>query len=1688
MKKENQIPLSGRVWVIDKKQFIVRDFLSLKGVEITPALIEEGKKLLSDEKVDKIFNNILKRRYRERQKKIVDDYTKEILSSKKVDLSILMQHKDMFGKNAAKIERYTNYLLSFKYLKKKPKMAKYYTSKLKDILKEYPKRLQDDFWNAISHYDLNIDKTKKKVVKKVYKSAKRELPFYDYKSFVNGVQKQYQENLKTINRRFLKTGSFANRTFFDKEKMAYTFSFKPQDIKGNLKQAFDFANPFSSKSLLTYLFDLGVQGLIKEGFYQPVQDKIETLVQNTKAKAYQSNNKFYYGLAKATEGIKHSIDVIIDSGVELVAIQADPRAIILGGVLSKASKAVLFKKFIKSSKAGLEGFGKGTKVYAIDLKSAGIPVEKFLASKGGQRLLSLVKASGKDVKTYVRIMEETGKAYLPESSILKGYKVRTAGIRGLINKTLGTEKFIQGNFISKQPMKLWDLKITFPKEAGLDYSGFLKTVSPLKGLGNKGVKMLAKPAFRIGQKVWIANPRTGMILKKNVEIEKIYNKGGKLGIFFKDYTGGVREEWVFTSKEYERKFISKPTEAPRKTTIEKSVTVNSMNTNDILIDPERFQYKTSDIGAGGVSPLLKNVTTYDPQKAGVIAVWKTGDKTYVVNGHHRLELAKRTGVKTINVLNIQAETEKEARSIGAMLNIAEGRGTDIDASKFFRDTGITKEDLMQEGISLKENVVNDGLALANLDEKLFMEVIKGTFSKDKAIIIGRELPKIEDQQSILKSIEKEKDLTAAKLQALIDLVKSAGHRIEAEQTLFGETLKVINNAIEKAEIISYIRTKLSYEKNLFKPLSKVKRVTEIEKAENVINIERNKEISDEAEKMIFIFDKSITDASPTAKMLNFYADKLAEGGKSGTIKKEAYEKIKEALRKTITERKAQGITGNLPAGTHPGRLDLSALDEFVNISGKVGESVYDFMVAFGKAKRELPELYTALMESFGLRNARVDLAVNTINKITKGEKILGVINSEMSKIYEDKTRANELTGKDKEIYDNLAEINDWIEKKSIETGIFQRPFYERMILENKEKIEKLKAIHPNSKKIKELETENVRLSNIRYLPHNIIVKKTIEAKIKKLGRPERIAFLENLSRISAKFKKRSSKLLLQDYIDSGLITDDDIHFTALTAENLASFFYRASINNIYITADEMGLVMPESQDLLETGWQKTSELGIIAPEMKNKVLHPLLAASLQEMKSMKQQSTSKIIRTAQRVLGIVKIAQFFKPVIIWHYDILEKYFRGIYSLNPVTEAKCWIKSIKSVLSHDQLNNQLLKGNVFGVPREVSAIQEKNQLRILNRRFLSNVPAVVKKLEKITGETWDKVTVLKLLQAPIRAIANITWLGDRICRTQGYLILRRMKYPHKEAMKVARKAYGDYSVLSKKYKDAASLIFFVYSFRLLLPIEMAKTFVEPIAETIRAIKTKEKIPKHKRERWSKAIIATILIPFLYDLYMKSQGWKKTEKHLGPIAWKWKKTLTVNGKKREIIHAVNNIINMPIKYWSRASYYNPTEKTQRGIQVARNLMHWEIHPLYRTIGDILKNRQSFGGGLQVYDPNEKDIMQIGRIGVYLFSQTFKFWGAVLGEQTLTHKQKTEQDKYLKKGITKLDKILMSGGYQYIRLDKKTRKRLQLAMLDYEKSRRKANVRKKYDGEQKRKKLRKIIEWKKRMKKFIEEKYKE
>lgn len=295
----------------------------------------------------------------------------------------------------------------------------------------------------------------------------------------------------------------------------------------------------------------------------------------------------------------------------------------------------------------------------------------------------------------------------------------------------------------------------------------------------------------------------------------------------------------------------------------------TLHAADIRMDPSRFQYKVSGVGSKGVTKHLADVRRFNPMFGGQLMVWRDPEdgKTYVINGHHRLELAQRsehykddaTGLEWHGELQsyyIPAKSHAQARAMGALANMAAGHGTATDAAKFMRDTGATIDDLKGHGVSLRGKVATDAVALKDLSQRAFEDVVQGRLPESRAIAVAKHLHDTEQQDRLLgllaarersgRPVNDESAEEAANEMKLAGSTKAKGGGLFADDEH--------DLTIERGEVKSAIRKALTSERNTFKAVSSTKRAARIQDAGNVLDVEGNKERARLADESLGMFD------------------------------------------------------------------------------------------------------------------------------------------------------------------------------------------------------------------------------------------------------------------------------------------------------------------------------------------------------------------------------------------------------------------------------------------------------------------------------------------------------------------------------------------------------------------------------------------------------------------------------------------------------------------------------------------------------------------------------------------------------------------------------------------------------------------------------------------------------------------
>lgn len=309
---------------------------------------------------------------------------------------------------------------------------------------------------------------------------------------------------------------------------------------------------------------------------------------------------------------------------------------------------------------------------------------------------------------------------------------------------------------------------------------------------------------------------------------------------------------------------------------------------ELNVDPSRFQYKLIVYDSHGSTNSLIGVKSWDENLEGVLLVWldPNNGKTYVVNGHNRYAKALALGVSELPCKFIQAECDQQARAIGALANIAEGKGNAIDAAKFFRDADLTEAQVRGSGkLPMTQSTVKNGLALSKLENFLFDRVVGGLLSIEDGVIIGNTLrPSL--QAEILPVLDK---ITGKELAEYCELIESCPLATIEQVSLFGTDTSIQTNAIEQAKVIAYTKARLKKDRRIFGTVARNK--TALEQANNSIDKETSESIANTANYTLAWFDQFKLVAGELRTLINAAA--------KGALDRDSYYESVLALRNSL---------------------------------------------------------------------------------------------------------------------------------------------------------------------------------------------------------------------------------------------------------------------------------------------------------------------------------------------------------------------------------------------------------------------------------------------------------------------------------------------------------------------------------------------------------------------------------------------------------------------------------------------------------------------------------------------------------------------------------------------------------------------------------------------------------------------
>lgn len=319
--------------------------------------------------------------------------------------------------------------------------------------------------------------------------------------------------------------------------------------------------------------------------------------------------------------------------------------------------------------------------------------------------------------------------------------------------------------------------------------------------------------------------------------------------------------------------------------------VQTVNVSDIKQDPKRFQYK-DNTDEKGVTKKLKDAK-WEQGLANVISVWvdPSDGNTYVVNGHHRLELANRSNAENIDVRYIEADNASEARKIGALQNIAEGQGTDMDAAKILRESNMDENALREYGLSVTLNIASRGIALSKLSDSVFDAVVRKTIPVNVGVIIGENIESQDLQEQFYNKI-KGRNYTQDTLRVMAQDMSNAPVEVVTTMNLFGEDTAEVAKYEERASFIGAVRGNISRTKNI---LGRTARSAEfLEQYGNKIDQEVSEGASLEAAEALAVFDMLRNTEKSITELINQGTERIENGENKSRVQRDISKQIIEA--------------------------------------------------------------------------------------------------------------------------------------------------------------------------------------------------------------------------------------------------------------------------------------------------------------------------------------------------------------------------------------------------------------------------------------------------------------------------------------------------------------------------------------------------------------------------------------------------------------------------------------------------------------------------------------------------------------------------------------------------------------------------------------------------------------------------
>ena len=768
-----------------------------------------------------------------------------------------------------------------------------------------------------------------------------------------------------------------------------------------------------------------------------------------------------------------------------------------------------------------------------------------------------------------------------------------------------------------------------------------------------------------------------------------------------------------------------------------------------------------------------------------------------------------------------------------------------------------------------------------------------------------------------------------------------------------------------------------------------------------------------------------------------------------------------------------------PQGPTDADLTTTEGNEWLNVKAKalrrMTENLFGIFRKFGKQYVSDKTLAEKLEESYHKIAAQPHFAVLDIHrKLQQYPRTSRQDRTALTVALESDNPSN-LSDRLIPIYAELQQIYAEIEGMQIDAGVLTQTFEETQTQRIADIDRKITEAKGKQKDV--LKEEKQRLEDIKkYVPHNKVAQNVMEEKAANSPIGMRRSFGKKLSQFH---KQRKGTHSLEEYLEQGIITENDMDVVNLAMGAYASAYHKIAVRGLMEWGKNNGYIIPANTFVENPEeWFAEDELHPIARVggLKDMKVNRLFAQGLEELGGKDGQAYN----WWDKALAITKVGAFYNPFIIGKHNISQAVLGGSAGVKNAP------KAFQIVSTKNDLWRQFDEAGLYqktDIPTRVAVDELIQQMSNKTKQYATdNISKMVntlsgffrttpEELQKILENKSIKKALEKAVMGPSMITSGVTWWLDEFQRTNSALNLMDKGYTAQEAAKEAARIHVAYSNIGDQYKKYARKILFVHAFRMLMPYEL---FLRPyidIADQIYKGATGKKVSDKKLKKAAYVLLATVGLPALFDAYMKLHGWDVAEEEresgirkladkatvkiplwngetmdITPAAlphWKYTKQIdTIDGPK-EIVSTVGtpNVIltRMGVRLTQQFPEAPGKEKSKQIWNMARS----EINPLYENLYNFFQNEPLSYGEEPPMGIDGKDL--VGGVDAY-FKQTFKAWAFILESVSNGLIKKDEASMMLKENLDEFEKAMRLYNFAYIRSAPEKRKTaLKFELLD-------------------------------------------